>query len=133
MTYFLFSIWFNFQTDLTAKDQEDIDKLQLEIRKYPIKKKKAGGGGIFFLKNFINFFLSCQKQFYINKCDTERVRAIEKFCMEKEICMNRDPKIAATKVSNMSRILSDLINNFFEYMGWKTLLCLFMYAKFHKK
>jgi hypothetical protein len=65
----------------------------------------------------------CSQDYIENRCyPSERVRALEDFCNEKELCMNRDPATVNKNTKIMVKLLAEIINDFFEPRTYKTII-----------
>ncbi|CDW81379.1 brr6-like protein number 1 [Stylonychia lemnae] len=79
----------------------------------------------------------CRIDYHENKCNpSTRVRALEQFCQDKEVCMNRDPQLINKNTKIMVKLLAEIINDFFEPLTYKTMafmllsgLCIFMFSE----
>ena len=65
----------------------------------------------------------CSEDYYENRClPSERVKALETFCNEKERCMLQDPEKVNKNTKIMAKLLAEIINDFFEPLSYKTIL-----------
>lgn len=64
----------------------------------------------------------CSQDYIENRCHpSDRVRALEDFCIEKEKCMNRDPLAVNKNTKIMVKLLAEIINDFFEPLTFKAI------------
>ncbi len=66
---------------------------------------------------------NCMKEYYENKCHYEiRVPAIEKFCWEKEKCLNKNPEKIGISSFLLAKISGEFFKSFLEAFDWKSLI-----------
>ena len=64
----------------------------------------------------------CTKDYSENRCSpSERVKALEDYCNEKDKCMSRDPSNVNKSLNVMAKLLAEIINDFFEPLTYKTI------------
>ena len=64
----------------------------------------------------------CARDYKDNDCDPQiRVRAAEKYCMEKEKCMSRDPEMVVTTTRLTASLTAEILNEFVEPLEYKTI------------
>lgn len=73
---------------------------------------------------------NCMREYYENRCHFEtRVPAIERFCLEKEKCLNKNPEKIGISSFLLAKISGQFFMSFFEQFDWKSLVffsCLYM-------
>jgi len=95
------SIIFTIREDFARKRQEERDIAMIEIQ-------------------------NCARDYIRNECEPERrVKAAEKFCMEKEICMNQDPTMAVKTTKMTAALAAEILNEFVDPLELKTLIFFF--------
>ena len=66
---------------------------------------------------------NCLREYYENKCYNEtRVPAIEKFCLEKEKCMSRNPQKIGISSFLLAKISGQFFKSFIQEFDWKSLI-----------
>ena len=64
----------------------------------------------------------CRIDYFENRClPSERVRALEEYCDDKERCMNQDPNNINKNTKIFAKLLAEIINDFFEPLSYKTM------------
>lgn len=77
-------------------------------------------------REIMHEIIRCQKEYHDNKCEPgTRISSIEKFCQEKERCMNRDALQEAGKFTEYFVLIAESINKFSEKLTFKSICCLF--------
>ena len=78
------------------------------------------------IANIIMQQAACVREWHENKCEPEtRVRQVEKFCEEKERCMNQDPyKVGRARVS--AHTFAGIFNSFVEPISYKAMAFTFI-------
>ena len=66
---------------------------------------------------------NCMKEYYENRCHFEtRVPASEKFCVEKEKCLNKNPERMGISSFLFAKISGQFFRTFLEEFDWKSLI-----------
>jgi len=95
------SIIFTIREDFARKRQEERDIAIIEIQ-------------------------NCAREYFRNECEPEkRVKAAEKFCTEKEICMNQDPMMSVKTTKMTAALAADILNEFVDPLELKTIIFFF--------
>lgn len=69
----------------------------------------------------------CSQEYIKNGCGNINLApALEPICQKWSVCMNHEPKISTSKAS--VEIFADIINNFFNCLNDRTLICIFSFA-----
>ena len=72
---------------------------------------------------------ACQRDYNINLCQPEsRVPVLEKFCLEKEICLAKNPNALITRGKILATIFSDIIETFMDGIALRSfsVIAIFM-------
>ena len=64
----------------------------------------------------------CARDYKNNRCDLSvRVKAAEKYCLEKEKCMNQDPAMVVRTTKLTAALTAEILNEFVEPLEYKTI------------
>lgn len=64
---------------------------------------------------------ACSSQFFVNKCDSTRMPALEDLCNEWQKCKDQDPENVAGVKAVVGHI-ADIINEFTTRLSWKSIV-----------
>lgn len=75
----------------------------------------------------------CTQEYFINRCEPhERVRALEDYCQERELCMNTPISATIKTTKNVLNLIGQAVNSFTEPLEYGSygLVCLLLFLVF---